>query len=80
MEGLLILELVWAYHNYHDSDIVTIAIAITIAIMIHYRNILHYQYYRSALVPLEKQVLFMACIVGEDPGRTLGAHAFTCET
>jgi len=36
---------IWAYPNYRDSDIVTIAIAI----VIYYRDISHYRYYHSAL-------------------------------
>ena len=39
-----ILMQILAYHNYCDSDITTIAIAI------YYRDILHYRYYRSALI------------------------------
>ena len=37
---------IWAYLNYRDSDIATIAIAI----VIYYGNISHYWYYCSALV------------------------------
>ena len=36
---------IWAYPNYRDGDIATIAIAI----VIHYRDISHYWYYHSAL-------------------------------
>jgi len=35
---------VWAYLNYRDSDIAAIAI------VIYYRDISHYRYYRSALL------------------------------
>ena len=41
-----ILMQILAYHNYRDSDITTIAIAI----VIYYRDILHYRYYRTALI------------------------------
>jgi len=37
---------IWAYPNYRNSDIATIAIAI----VIYYRDISHYRYCRSALV------------------------------
>jgi len=38
---------IWAYPNYRDSDIATIAIAI----VIYYLGISHHKYYHSALVP-----------------------------
>jgi len=37
---------IWAYPNYHDSDIATIAITI----VIYYHETSHYRYYHSALV------------------------------